>query len=69
VAKTVADLQAIIADGLAGTVANYQVTLTNFGTFEGPMILTQTELSGEYTDAVQFSTTIKANSAITWTPV
>ena len=69
VAKTVATLQSIISDSLAGTVANYQVTLTNFGTFEGPMILTSTELTGEYTDAVQFSTTIKANAAITWTPV
>lgn len=69
VAKTVADLQSLIADSIAGTVKNYQITLTNYGTFEGPMILTSTELTGEHTDAVTFSTTIKANAAITWTPV
>lgn len=69
IAKDKTTLNGMIADRVAGTVRNYQVELTNYGTFEGAMFISSMEFSGEVDGAVTFTITMRNNEAVTYTPV
>lgn len=68
VIKDAAEFNQLIADFLAGTVRNYRVVLTGKGTLAGPMRVTQMDISGEFSDVATFSVTVRAASALTYTP-
>lgn len=68
VAKDYTAMKALIDASLNGTVTNYQILITNIGTLEGPMILTNFQFNAQHTDTLQFSVNIRANSALTFTP-
>ena len=48
-------------------VANWQIVVPSFGTFEAPCILTDLEFNGEHTDAVQQSMTVESAGSVTFT--
>lgn len=66
--KDKATFNALIADRLADTVANYQLEITGFGTFQGPMRVTTIEGAGEFSDVGTVNVTVRAASALTYTP-
>lgn len=68
VAKTKADFNALQAAYEAGTVANYQVEFTNYGTWEGAMFVQSFTVTGEMDGAVTFDITLMNNDAIDYTP-
>lgn len=57
----------LVTDKLNGTVANFQLDIDTYGTFEGPMTVTQVDGAGQYDDAATFTIGIRANDAVTWT--
>ena len=69
VLKDEAAMKTIIGDSINGTVVNYQADINLVGTFEGPMVFTNLRFTGEHTDAITFTANLRANAALTWTPV
>lgn len=68
VAKTKAQFNALMADYLAGTVANYEIELVDYGTWSGAMFIQNLNVTGELEGAVTFDLTIRNNDAIDYTP-
>lgn len=68
VIKNVASFNALIASRLADTVENYQLEITGYGTFEGPMTITSFEVNGEFSDAGTFTVGVSASGPISYTP-
>lgn len=68
VAKDVSDFNALQSAYEGGTVANYQVDLSNYGTWEGAMFVQSFNVTGEVDGAVTFDITLVNNDAISYTP-
>lgn len=68
IAKDKTAFNQIQADHEAGTVANWQVLLENFGTWEGPMFVQSFTVTGDSEGAVSFDITLSNNGAISYTP-
>lgn len=51
----------------ADPVANFQIVVPNFGTYEGEFRITSFELGGETEGAVTFSISLESNGTITFT--
>lgn len=68
VVKTKADFNALQDAYEGGDVGNYQVELTNYGTWQGAMFVQSLNVTGEMDGAVTFDLTLINNSAITYTP-
>lgn len=60
--------KAVIADAVAQTVTEYQITVPDVGVFVGDGLLTTTELSGDKTNELQSNFSIELTGAITYTP-
>ncbi|MEM7619767.1 MAG: phage major tail protein, TP901-1 family [Pseudomonadota bacterium] len=45
---------------------NYQIVVPDFGTYEGPFIITSLEYSGEHQDVITFSASFVSAGEITW---
>lgn len=68
VAKDKASFNEMQADYLAGTVANYEIELTNYGAWGGAMFIQNLNVTGEIEGAVTFDITIMNNGPVDYTP-
>lgn len=68
VAKDKTDFNDLQSAYEGGTVANYQVDLANYGTWEGAMFVQSFNVTGEVDGAVTFDITLVNNDAISYTP-
>lgn len=50
-----------------GASANFQILITDFGTFEGPMVVTSLEGAGPFSDAATYTIQLRAAAPIEWT--
>ena len=57
----------LVTARLTDEVANYQVEIEDFGTFEGPMRVTQLDGTGQFDDAAGYSISVRAAGAVSWT--
>lgn len=64
IVKSKADFNGLQADFLAGTVANYEIELTNFGAWSGALYIQALNLTGEVDGAVTFDMTIANNGPV-----
>lgn len=63
------DLISLAAAGGSGLVSEYDLTFAGLGTFTGDFYFGSLELTGNYNEAVTFSSTIQSTGVVTWTPV
>jgi predicted secreted protein len=59
--------KATVDDARLGNVTNYQIIVPGYGTFEGPMFWTDFTLDGPIEGDMEFSGTLVAQSALTFT--
>ena len=52
---------------MTDVIADYQINVPDFGTFEGPYDITSIEYSGEYNGEAQFSMSFESAGQITFT--
>ncbi|MBC7280036.1 phage tail tube protein [Hoeflea sp.] len=60
--------KAVIADAVAQTVTEYQITVPDVGVFVGDGLLTTTNLAGDKTNEMQADFAIELTGTITFTP-
>ncbi|MGJ8570428.1 MAG: phage tail tube protein [Hoeflea sp.] len=60
--------KAVIADGVAQTVTEYEITVPDVGVFVGDGLLNSIDLSGDMTNEMQANFSIELSGAITYTP-
>ena len=52
---------------LTGATRNFEVVVTDFGTFAGPMVVTSIEGAGPFSDAATYSIQLRAAAPVEWT--
>lgn len=65
--KDDASYAAAAADALADAHSNYQFTVPDFGTYEGPFMISSLENSGEHNGEVQYSMSFDSAGPVTFT--
>ena len=58
----------LVDDALTGAQSNYRLDIAGFGTFEGPMIVTNLGGSGDFDGAATYQINVEAAAALTFTP-
>lgn len=56
----------LISDRFNSTIRTYQLEIEGFGTFEGPMIVTNISGSGQFSDAAMSSISLRASGTIAY---
>ena len=60
--------KAVIADAVAQTVTEYEITVPDVGVFVGDGLLSSTELSGDKTNELQSNFSLELTGTVTFTP-